>query len=142
MSEIERLLAEAAEADRNLGPSPEVQRALRQSVRAQRPRRPWGWAAAAAAAAALAAVGLFLSQSPEPQTTAVIESAPIQTTEFFVLDPVRPIEEMHSGRLVRVTLPADAPDYFGLPMGGRSGPVEADVLLGDDGIARAVRFIR
>jgi len=138
MSEIEKLLAEAAEADRNLGPSPEVQRALGASVRARRTKRPWLWAAAAA----LATVGLFLSQSTEPRGAAVVESAPMQTTEFFVLDPVRPIEEMRSGRLVRVTLPADAPDYFGLPMGGRSGPVEADVLLGDDGIARAVRFIQ
>jgi hypothetical protein len=45
-------------------------------------------------------------------------------------------------RLVRVRLPATALLYFGLPAAAGSDAVEADVLLGGDGLAHAVRFVR
>jgi hypothetical protein len=49
-----------------------------------------------------------------------------------------------SGRLVRVELPRSALARFGLPVNAeRAGErVKADVLIGDDGIARAIRFVR
>jgi len=147
MSELERLLREVAEADRSAEPSADARDRLAGAVRANRRAKAWPWALAAAA---VLAIGLFV---PEPRTAppdavadGASEAAPIaaevSASEFLVLDPVLPIEGMRSGRLVRVTLPADAPSYFGLPLRSRSGPVEADVLLGDDGIARAVRFVR
>lgn len=139
MSEIEKLLREVAEADRAAEPSAETRQGLADAVRANRRVKLWPWGLAAAA---VLAVG-FLASQPEPSPPEATEQAiEVSASEFFVLDPVRPIEGMRSGRLVRVTLPADAPSYFGLPPRSRSGPVEADVLLGDDGIARAVRFVR
>jgi hypothetical protein len=53
---------------------------------------------------------------------------------------------MNGGRLLRVQLPRDALTRFGLEnnwMGDGSSPqIQADVLIGDDGLARAVRFVR
>lgn len=51
---------------------------------------------------------------------------------------------MDSGHIVRVELPRTALVSMGLPMNfERAGePVKADVLLGDDGVARAIRFVR
>ncbi|MCA1614700.1 MAG: hypothetical protein LC795_11275 [Acidobacteria bacterium] len=65
-------------------------------------------------------------------------------TEFIPLMqgvPYPPAEEAH---LVRVELPRSALASFGLPVGADSagGRVKADVLLGEDGIARAIRFVR
>jgi hypothetical protein len=49
-----------------------------------------------------------------------------------------------SGHLVRVEMPRSALARFGLPVNAeRTGErVKADVLIGDDGIARAIRFVR
>jgi hypothetical protein len=44
-------------------------------------------------------------------------------------------------RLVRVRLPSTALLYFGLPGGTSAATVEADVVLGEDGVAHAVRFV-
>ena len=49
-----------------------------------------------------------------------------------------------SGSLVRVELPRSALESFGLPMNmERAGErIKADVLVGSDGPARAIRFVR
>jgi len=48
------------------------------------------------------------------------------------------------GQLVRVELPRSALERFGLPMNVERANerVKADVLLGEDGMARAIRFVR
>ena len=50
-----------------------------------------------------------------------------------------PIE---SGHLVRVRMPRSALTTFGLPMNidRANESIKADVLIGDDGVARAIRF--
>ena len=47
-------------------------------------------------------------------------------------------------RLVRVELPRSALSSFGIPVNGEQagGRVKADVLLGEDGTARAIRFVQ
>lgn len=64
-------------------------------------------------------------------------------TEFIPLTrgPFTPSEE---GHLVRVELPRSALASFGLPLNAEAtgGRVKADVLLGEDGVARAIRFVR
>jgi hypothetical protein len=62
-------------------------------------------------------------------------------TDFIPLGQYGQVEE---GHLVRVELPRSALASFGLPVNAESagGRVKADVLLGEDGTARAIRFIR
>lgn len=51
---------------------------------------------------------------------------------------------LESGQLVRVQMPRAALASLGLPLNAERGnePVKADVLLGGDGLARAIRFVR
>lgn len=58
----------------------------------------------------------------------------------FTADSIAP----ESGHLVRVTIPRSALVAMGLPMNAeRAGElVRADVFIGDDGLARAIRFIQ
>jgi hypothetical protein len=62
-------------------------------------------------------------------------------TDFIPMtyDP-HPIER---GRIVRVRLPRTALAAFGLPVNEQQAeqPIRADVVLGEDGLARAIRFI-
>jgi hypothetical protein len=55
-------------------------------------------------------------------------------------------QELGTIRLARVRLPDQAVRTLGLdaraPLPGVDGFVEADVLLGEDGLARAIRFVR
>ena len=48
------------------------------------------------------------------------------------------------GTTLRVELPRSALSSFGIPVNAEQsgGRVKADVLLGDDGTARAIRFVR
>jgi hypothetical protein len=63
------------------------------------------------------------------------------TTDFLPLDPAGSVPT--SGEVVRVQMPRAALTLFGLPFNERraSVPVQADVLLGEDGMAHAVRFV-
>jgi hypothetical protein len=63
-------------------------------------------------------------------------------TEFFpLLDGAPPFER---GELLRVTVPASTMRKVGLPVNEDrlSDRVYADVLVGDEGLARAIRFVR
>jgi hypothetical protein len=125
------------------GPPSPIEERMRVRFRARRPKAPaapWGWAAAAALAAGLGLGAWFsLRETPKPAP----EPPPaLAVTPFFLLDYGRPTHEVTSGRLVRVTLPPSAPAWFGLPVdpAAREG-IEAEVLLGDDGVAQAVRLV-
>ncbi len=63
-------------------------------------------------------------------------------TDFIpvVYDP----EPVEHGRMVRVRLPRSALAAFGLPMNEQRAEetIQADVVLGEDGLARAVRFVK
>ncbi|HWT00506.1 MAG TPA: hypothetical protein VN256_09685 [Pyrinomonadaceae bacterium] len=65
-------------------------------------------------------------------------------TDFMPLTYGGSFSQLDDGQVVRVELPRSALQSFGLPVnverGG--GRVKADVLLGHDGVARAIRFVR
>ncbi len=71
--------------------------------------------------------------APEPTETA---------TEFFPLLDIAPPFE--SGELVRVTLPAAAMRRVGIPVREEHlmEPVDADILIGQEGLAHAIRFVK
>jgi hypothetical protein len=66
-----------------------------------------------------------------------------EVTEFFLMDGVD-LDSLEAVQAVRVELPASALSELGLQTGREmgTGPVKADVLLGIDGMARAIRFVR
>jgi hypothetical protein len=66
------------------------------------------------------------------------------TTEFLPITYGGNLPQLDEGQLVRVELPRSALQSFGLPVNAeRAGErVKADVLLGHDGVARAIRFVR
>lgn len=65
-------------------------------------------------------------------------------TEFYPMVEGEDLESLDAEQIVRVELPASALTDAGLAPGpeGSSGSVKADVVLGHDGMARAIRFVR
>lgn len=72
------------------------------------------------------------------------ESKQEVTTEFLPLTQGFDSEPLESGQLIRVQMPRTALASFGLPVNLERAnvPVKADVLLAEDGSARAIRFVR
>lgn len=70
--------------------------------------------------------------------------SPEIATAFLPLVEADSLAAIESGHIMRVEMPRQALVSFGLPMNQeRAGElVKADVLLGDDGVARAIRFVR
>jgi hypothetical protein len=84
-------------------------------------------------------------KSPQPVNALASNStAGDIATDFIPLTYGASQGAMDGGHVVRVELPRTALAQFGLPVNAeRTGePVTADVLLGDDGLARAIRFVR
>lgn len=65
-------------------------------------------------------------------------------TQFFLLREGEDITTLDSLQVVRVELPGSALGEVGLPVDPETAdePVKADVVLGQDGLARAIRFVR
>jgi anti-sigma factor RsiW len=114
------------------------------------------WIAAAAALLLVAtAVTLGratrLSGPPEETRQAAIDTAADPTagerevaTDFVPLADGPEGVELDGGRLVRVEVPRSTLLAAGFPMNAERAdePITADVLLGHDGVARAIRFVQ
>ena len=151
-SKLNAAMRALAEDDAKLRSSPDVEKRLLSELRAySRTRRRRTWLGVSSVAAALL-LGMALYvwrignrqpsdtvQSPSAPEAAITEVA----TEFLPL-PYYHVP-MNTGSTVRIQVPATALVSFGLaPNGFREGDgtVQADVLVGDDGLARAIRFVR
>jgi hypothetical protein len=82
-----------------------------------------------------------------PHSEAVKTEAPqVQevATDFMPLEDSVSLPAIESGHILRVRLPQSTMMRFGFPMNPdrMMEPVKADVMFGQDGIARAVRFVR
>lgn len=64
-------------------------------------------------------------------------------TPFYSLVEDGALASVESGRIVRVEVPASTLIPFGVPLTAETStqPVQADLLLGQDGLARAIRFL-
>ena len=99
-----------------------------------------------------------IAQSPTPLPAVAAEPVPVKTSRRRVRPVPRREEEMvfysipnagvdepiERGEVVRVSLPREAVGMFGIPVNPERMQeiVQADVVLGEDGTARAVRFVR
>jgi hypothetical protein len=65
-------------------------------------------------------------------------------TEFIPLMNREALAQMDGGQIMRVELPRSALMSFGLPMDMERATerIKADVVVGNDGLARAIRFVR
>jgi hypothetical protein len=158
------------EADSNIETGPEAEiRALlafRRQQRSRRFRRVSAMSATAAAAAVLLTVShwrthetsvrmetvapppatseliVAVTPTPPPHRAAAIAQEPEEiATDFYPLMVSAP--PLERGLLVRVTVPAATMREVGLVIGDDhlSDPVQADILVGQDDLARAIRFV-
>ena len=80
----------------------------------------------------------------EPSTSATIHETKEITTAFVSLGYGSALDLQDGGQMVRVELPRSALARFGLPMNMNRADekIKADVLVGADGLARAIRFVQ
>ncbi|MFS8086857.1 MAG: hypothetical protein ACMG6H_14585, partial [Acidobacteriota bacterium] len=78
-----------------------------------------------------------------PATTPETETREI-TTDFVSLSYGSALDLQDGGQMVRVELPRSSLARFGLPMNMNRADekIKADVLVGADGLARAIRFVQ
>lgn len=106
-------------------------------------------AAAAAILAAIAVVPPRFERLREPAPAALPAASPglvadaqEESAEFVALRYGEDLGELDSLQVVRVELPHTALAAFGWPPhDGAQGPVKAEVIVGHDGVARAIRFV-
>jgi hypothetical protein len=65
-------------------------------------------------------------------------------SDFILLVPCSVPDCLDGGQVMRVTMPRPALNFLGLPINEQffQEPVTADVLIGEDGVVRAIRFAR
>jgi hypothetical protein len=135
-----------AREDEAAQPSPALEMRLREAMSARAPRRPWSrpLLLASLAATLLLAIGLSASlrrEAPLPSPPA-IEADGAEPEEFAPLVYGEPLEGADALHLTRVRVPRSALASFGWRGPVDDGPpVEAEVLVGQDGVARGIRFV-
>jgi len=155
---LSRWLREVAEADARDGASPAVRERLLEEVRARRASRRtallkmYTLAAGLVVATAMPVWQLTTQPLPtEPTSTAIdIPLRPTSTADAEVATAFFPLAygtvPVTHGSLVRVTVSPAALAALGVERleasRSQQDVVLADVVVGEDGIARAVRFVR
>jgi len=71
------------------------------------------------------------------------QSGVIRPTGFVQLPGAAALPAFESGEIVRMDIPVASLPTYGIDIssGAGSGPVEADILIGQDGFARAIRLV-
>jgi hypothetical protein len=97
--------------------------------------------AAAAALLALAATMAWAIVGRSGRSPAAPVVAPLTTTEFVLWPGAAELPTFESGHLMRMEVPVSALPSLGLvPPATHAAVVQADVLVGQDGLPRAVRL--
>ena len=105
----------------------------------------WSLAGAGAIAAALAVFGWMGLQQPRSPALAedAVASAEEAASGFYPVPEADALPPVESALVVRVQLPMESLRVIGVPIneGRATERVEAEVLLGQDGLARGVRLV-
>ena len=127
------------------------------SVPPSRGRQYWGMAGLGAAAAVMIAVGLSpaqtgrhglssgrdrLTHTPLALSVRDVQRDPQSPNEFVAVPGAAMLPRMESGSLVRMNVPVSMLPSLGMmPPAGRVSSVKADLIVGQDGLPRAVRLV-
>jgi hypothetical protein len=108
-------------------------------------RRPyWGMAGLAAAAALLIAVGLAPDRAGRHGSSSppFVRGVQTEPSEFVIVPGAAALPPMESGSLIRVDVPVAMLPSLGLtPPAAPVAAVKADLIVGQDGLTRAVRLV-
>jgi hypothetical protein len=107
--------------------------------RTSAPSTRWFSLAAAAVLMAASVAGSWLASRAEPRSGAVIRPA-----GFVEIPGASALPPIESGSIIRLALPVGALPQYGLPVPGDviSGHVNAELLVAQDGVPRAIRLVR
>jgi|GEM_PF-2157852 hypothetical protein len=143
--ERQRVLTAGLRALRDASTALSASPALEQKLRAvfeqrQQNNRPVRWAAVAAGVAVIIAISWgVLKPRPVEQEFGSAD----RVVQEFIRVPYREVIPLEGGYVVRVEMPRSALVTFGVPTYGQGTEmVQADLVLGFDGVAHAVRVVR
>ena len=129
-------------------PVPIEHRLVSEFRKRSRLRRAQVWMSAASGGVIAAAIAVLLWIGPvSHQHTVPSQDAAVWADEttagFYPLPDADGLPPVESAMVVRVQLPVSSLELIGFPVNQDrdSDPVEAEVLLGQDGLARGVRLI-
>ena len=149
---LDGLRALAADGPRE-APAHIQQRLLVEFRKRNRSRHLREWAPTAGLAAAVGIVLLVWAHNAKPTSpdaiAAVVSSqyaSPVEDSEasFYPLPEAEALPAVENAMVVRVQLPVSSLRLMGVPVGEERGDasVQADLLLGQDGLARGVRLVQ
>lgn len=106
----------------------------------RRKLRTWVASFSVATAAGIALLMAMHVAPVQPAASAVEEDA---DAAFYPLPEAEGLPEVETAMVVRVELPVSSLQLMGVPVGEerKDSSVEADLLLGEDGLARGVRLV-
>ncbi|MFL6350954.1 MAG: hypothetical protein ACJ74Z_03770 [Bryobacteraceae bacterium] len=141
-----RALARAVPQNAN----PALERRLRAAFQARVNQRRSRYVASVAAAAGVIAAGLYMAGTHLSWThktgadqQATVNTSVHQSSGFVALPYAQSDVPLEQPVIVRVQIPASRLGAMGMPFAhvAAEGNVDADLLVGQDGIARAVRLV-
>jgi hypothetical protein len=131
------------------GPQAAPERVERQLLAAFRKRsrqrrlRVWMSLSGAAAIAAGLALWLWVREAPRPAAPVPAQMEEEADASFYPLPEAEALPEVENAMVVRVQLPVSSLRSMGFPVDEeRSDEVQAELLLGQDGLARGVRLVQ
>ena len=147
-----RDLRSLADADRSEAPNDLRTRLVIEFRRRSVRRRRMAWLPAAGIAAIAAALLLFIvvpKQSITVSNSADQSLSPAATAEdtdadFYPVPEADGLPPIENATVVRVQMPLMSLELMGVAVNetGGADPVQADILLGQDGLARGVRLVQ
>lgn len=139
--ELKQRLRELAEVSARAASVESEQRVLEGFRAAQRRSRAWKFLTAVAASLAIGGISYALWQGYERRTPAA-ESSYLSVPGFLALPYAQSDVPMEHAVVVRVNMPPSEASALGVPFDpGARRTISADLLIGQDGMARAVRFV-